>query len=98
MTVEYFIDVAFGFVMIPGAFGVDDHGRAEFAALEAAGTVDANIFDAEFFGAGFHIIAQFDGAAGTAAAARMIRRPRVLTAEYVGLVMLLGIIGFSGHV
>ena len=74
-----------GFAGIPGAFGVNDHTWAEFAAVETTGVIDAGGGDFEGFDAGFHIIAQAFGIFFSAAAARMAGFAAVGAAENVVL-------------
>lgn len=86
MLGEDFVDVFAGVGAVPGAFGVDDDDGALFAAVEAAGAVDAGGGDAQFFGAGFHVVAELFGAASSAGATFMALGALVGAAENVELV------------
>src|SRR3546814_13302907 len=64
-----------GAIVIPDALRIDDHRRAQLAAVETAGMVDADSLQAEFLDARLQIIAQEDAALVLAAAALMAGRP-----------------------
>src|SRR3546814_6413109 len=51
-----------GAIVIPDALRIDDHRRAQLAAVETAGLVDADSLQAEFLDARLQIIAQADAA------------------------------------
>src|SRR3546814_15576175 len=70
-----------GAIVIPDARRIDDHRRAQLAAVETAGLVDADALQAEFLDARLQIIAQADAALVLAAAALMAGRPLVHAAE-----------------
>src|SRR3546814_8638273 len=70
-----------GAIVIPDALRIDGHRRAQLAAVETAGLVDADSLQAEFLDARLQIIAQADAALVLAAAALMAGRPLVHAAE-----------------
>jgi len=78
-----FIDIFPRFAAIPDAFRIDDHGRAELAAVEAAGIIDARAGDFQFFDPLFHVIAQVFGVFFSAAATCMAGFAAVGATEYV---------------
>src|SRR3546814_14302864 len=63
-----------GAIVIPDALRIDDHRRAQLAAVETAGLVDADSLQAEFLDARLQIIAQADAALVLAAADRKSTR------------------------
>lgn len=71
MLADDLVDVGTGLAGIPYPLGVYDHGRAEFAAVEAAGVIDARFGQAQRLDAAFHVIAQGFRIFFGAAAARM---------------------------
>src|SRR5262245_31296848 len=81
MVNQDFIDVRRRLAAIPDAFGIDHHGRAEFAAIEAAGRVDAHVVESELLGARLHVVAQLLRALLLAASARMPGRTLVRATE-----------------
>src|SRR5688572_3115368 len=80
-----------GAVGVPDLLGIDHHGGAELAAVEAQRLVDAHAVEAELLGARLHVVAQPLRALLLAAAARMALRPLVHAAEHVRLVIGRGI-------
>src|SRR5690606_27958270 len=80
---EDLVDVGFGPTGVPDAFRIDDDGRPELAAVEAAGVVDADIADAELLRLLLHIGPQLFRALLAAATPRMAGRARVGAAENV---------------
>src|SRR5688572_5036649 len=80
-----------GAVGVPDLLGIDHHGGAELAAVEAQRLVDAHAIEAELLGAPLHVVAQPLRALLLAAAARMALRPLVHAAEHVRLVIGRGI-------
>src|SRR4051794_14016110 len=80
------VDIGRVLIAIPYPLGVDDHVRAEFAAVETAGAVASDILDPELLRLGAGIGAQFldpaeSGGAGIAGAARMTLGPLVVAEE-----------------
>ncbi|WP_166645081.1 pentapeptide repeat-containing protein [Dongia mobilis] len=72
---------------VPDALRIDDEGGTEFAAVEAARLVDAQIAEAEFLGARLHVVPELLRAAALAAAAGVACRSLVDAAEDMGLVI-----------
>src|SRR5690242_21272887 len=81
MRLEDLVEIGGGAVAVPHALGIDHHGGAELAAIEAAGGVDAHIVEAELLRPCLHVVAQLLAALLAARAARMARRPRVGATE-----------------
>src|SRR5215831_424508 len=102
MLLHDLIDVFGGFVTVPHPLGVDDHVRTEFAAVETARGVGANVFDAGRTGLLAHIGAQLVHSAtgfgaSHAAAAGMAVRPYIGAHEDVPRVEELRIAGCVCH-
>ncbi len=93
MNPEYLLDIVLRGVGIPDTLGVDDHDRAKFTAVQAAGGIDAGFFQADFLGAALHVIAKCPGPLGGAAAAGMLVGADVGTAEQMGRVIEAWIVG-----
>src|SRR3546814_1904039 len=74
-------DTLFPYTTLFRSLRIDDHRRAQLAAVETAGLVDADSLQAEFLDARLQIIAQADAALVLAAAALMAGRPLVHAAE-----------------
>jgi hypothetical protein len=96
------VDVFGRFVVVPDALGVDDHVRTEFAAIETARGVGANVLDAGrarlLAQIGAQLIDTPTGrGAGHAAAARMTFRPHVGAHEDMPRVEELRIAGCVCH-
>src|SRR5271167_4683846 len=88
MGLQDLVEVLGGFVAVPHALGVDDHVRAELAAVETAGGVAADALDPQLPRLLAHITAQLIDTprlrgAGTAAAARMAVRTNIRAHEDV---------------
>jgi hypothetical protein len=73
-----------GVQAVPDAFRVQDGAGAAFAAVEAAGLVDADAFNFEFLHARFEVVADFFGAFAGAVAALVALWPAVAADEDVG--------------
>jgi len=88
MVIEDRLDVFHRLVAIPGAFGIDHHHRAQFAAIKASGGIDPGLWQAKFLGAYLHVIAKFGRALGIAASAFMAGGAFVLAHEDMCLVVV----------
>src|SRR5882672_11146757 len=87
-----FVDIGRRLAAVPDTFGIDHHGRPEFAAVETTGLIDADIMEAELLRARLHIIAQLLRALLLAAAARMPGRTLVHAEEDMDAIVGRGIV------
>ena len=81
------VDVFFGLVGVPNAFGVNNQYRPEFAAIEAARLVDAHAVNLHFADTGLHVVAQLDTATLLAAASAVARRTLVDATKNVCIIV-----------